>query len=67
MPAENLLMPDTLRRIAWEPVGSTPEAVGDALRARGARPWQVAATAQRIAAAFVEADQAVPESAESDS
>ena len=56
-----------LRRIAWEPDGSTPEAVGDALRARGARPWQVAATAQRIAAAFVEADQAVPESAESDS
>ena len=45
----------------------TPAAVGDALRARGARPWQVAATAQRIAAAFVEADQAVPESAESDS
>ena len=67
MPAENLLMPDTLRRIAWEPVGSTPEAVGDALRARGARPWQGAATAQRIAAAFGVADPAVPASADSDS
>lgn len=64
MPAENLLMPDTLRRVAWEPTPPTPEAVGDALRERDARPWQIAATAQRIAAAFVEADQADPEPSE---
>ncbi|MET4100031.1 ribonuclease D [Agrococcus sp. UYP10] len=61
MPAENLLAPDTIRRLAWERVESTPEAVAEALRERDARPWQVAATAQRIAAAFVEADQAGPE------
>lgn len=67
MPAENLLMPDTLRRVAWEPTPPTPEAVGDALRERDARPWQIAATAQRIAAAFVEADQADPEPSETDS
>ena len=57
MPAENLLLPDALRRVAWDPVAPTEEAVSEALRARDARPWQVAATAQRIAAAFVEADQ----------
>ncbi len=64
MPAENLLMPDTLRRVAWEPTPPTPEAVAEVLRERDARPWQVAATAQRIAAAFVEADQAEPDAPE---
>ncbi|WP_225792731.1 ribonuclease D [Agrococcus sediminis] len=58
MPAENLLTPDALRRVAWEPIEPTEAAVAAALRARDARPWQVAATAQRIAAAFVEPDQA---------
>lgn len=67
MPSENLLMPDTLRRVAWEPTAPTPEAVADVLRTREARPWQIAATAQRIAAAFVEADQAVPEQSDDDS
>ncbi len=42
LPVENLLSPDTVRRVLWEP----PEpadvvAVGAALRALGARPWQV--------------------------
>ncbi|WP_318279325.1 ribonuclease D [Agrococcus baldri] len=67
MPSENLLMPDTLRRVAWEPTAPTPDAVAEVLRAREARPWQVAAIAQRIAAAFVEADQAVPEPSDTDS
>lgn len=67
MPAENLLMPDTLRRVAWEPTAPTPEAVEDVLREREARPWQIAATAQRIATAFVEADQADPEPSDTDS
>ncbi|WP_446698560.1 ribonuclease D [Agrococcus sp. KRD186] len=67
MPSENLLMPDTLRRVAWEPTAPTPEAVADVLRERDARPWQVAATAQRIATAFVEADQVAPEPPDADS
>ncbi|WP_092667457.1 HRDC domain-containing protein [Agrococcus carbonis] len=67
MPSENLLMPDTLRRVAWEPTEPTAEAVAQVLRERDAREWQVAATAQRIAAAFVEADQAPVEAAEPDS
>ncbi|MFJ4175860.1 ribonuclease D [Microbacterium sp. NPDC089696] len=57
MPTENLLTPDYLRRIAWDVPGTTPEAIGDALAALGARPWQIEQTAQKIAAAFVEAAQ----------
>lgn len=43
MPQENLITPDTVRRVCWEPP-ATPdtESVGAALRACGARPWQVA-------------------------
>lgn len=61
MPAENLLAPDAVRRLAWDPIEPTVEAVAEALRQRDARPWQVAATAQRIAVAFVEAVQAGPD------
>ena len=64
MPVENLLTPDHLRRVAWSaPAEPTPEAIGDALVALGARPWQVAATAQIIADAFVEASQSVQDAA----
>lgn len=58
MPTENLLTPEYLRRVAWDLPGETPEAIGAALTALGARPWQVEHTAQKIAAAFVEATQA---------
>ena len=58
MPTENLLTPDYLRRVAWDAPGTTPEEIGDALAALGARPWQIEHTAQKIAAAFVEAAQA---------
>ncbi|MFK3679058.1 ribonuclease D [Microbacterium sp. NPDC090218] len=57
MPTENLLTPEYLRRVAWDLPGETPEEIGDALAALGARPWQIAQTAQKIAAAFVEAAQ----------
>ena len=68
MPTENLLTPDTLRRVAWEPPAeSTAEAIGAALAAQGARPWQVEATADAIAAAFVRAAQTPPDSVEDDS
>lgn len=59
IPVENLLTPDTLRRVAWSPPAEiTPESVGDALLALGARDWQVEATAQLIAQAFVDVPQA---------
>ena len=54
MPVENLLSPDTLRRLAWNPPESTAEAIADRLAELGARPWQCVATAPIIARAFVE-------------
>ena len=54
MPTENLLTPELLRRVSWEPpVPATPQSIGDALTALGARPWQLAETTQIIADAFV--------------
>lgn len=64
LPVENLLTPDYLRRVAWtppEPINA--ETIGSALRELGARRWQVDATAQVIADAFVRIDQ-TPESDE---
>ena len=54
MPVENLLPPDALRRLAWEPPDpATAQAITGALAGYGARPWQAALTADRIAEAFV--------------
>ncbi|WP_227000684.1 HRDC domain-containing protein [Protaetiibacter intestinalis] len=59
IPVENMLTPDTLRRVAWAPPAeTTAETIGDALTAHGARPWQVQQLAGLIADAFVEARQA---------
>lgn len=57
MPTENLLTPEYLRRVAWDLPGETPEEIAAALAALGARPWQIEQTAQKIAAAFVDAAQ----------
>lgn len=58
MPTENLLTPDTLRRVAWEPPAEIDaDSIGQALAARDARRWQIEETAQRIADAFVDAAQ----------
>ncbi len=58
LPLENLLTPDTLRRLCWHPPASYDlQAIETALSELGARPWQVDATAQAIATAFVEASQ----------
>ncbi|HEY0374347.1 MAG TPA: HRDC domain-containing protein [Amnibacterium sp.] len=65
LPTENLLTPDTLRRVAWEPPADpTADTVGAALAALGARPWQIEATAAAIADAFVRAAQTPPDSEE---
>lgn len=64
MPVENLLTPDHLRRVAWAPPADpTPAAISEALAELGARRWQVEATAQIIADAFVEASQSVQDAA----
>ncbi|GAA2753032.1 HRDC domain-containing protein [Amnibacterium kyonggiense] len=62
LPAENLLPPEALRRVAWEPPQpATAEAIAEVLEQHAARPWQVVATAQAIADAFVRAAQAPAE------
>ncbi|MDR6691918.1 ribonuclease D [Microbacterium sp. 1154] len=54
MPTENLLTPETLRRLAWAPPSEvTAQSVGAALAELGARPWQIDQTAQVIADSFV--------------
>ncbi|SEC20846.1 ribonuclease D [Paramicrobacterium humi] len=64
MPVENLLKPDYLRRVAWHPPQpADAAAIGRELAGYGARAWQVEATAQSIADAFVDAAQnGAPES-----
>lgn len=72
MPTENLLTPELLRRVAWAPPvddDGVTDAVGvaSALRALGAREWQIDETAQLIADAFVASVQVPDEAPESDS
>jgi ribonuclease D len=58
IPLENLLTPESLRRIAWGPPDPLDlTAITTALEELGARPWQIEATAQRIHDAFVDASQ----------
>ncbi|MDT3343862.1 ribonuclease D [Microbacterium aquilitoris] len=65
MPTENLLTPDLLRRVAWNPPAEiTAESVGEALLTLGARAWQIEQTAQVIAAAFVDSVQSPDEPSE---
>ncbi|MHC5903066.1 ribonuclease D, partial [Streptomyces sp. S6] len=42
MPQENLITPDTVRRVCWEPpAAADAEGVAEVLVALGARAWQV--------------------------
>lgn len=68
MPTENLLTPETLRRVAWAPPAEiSAESVGAALSELGARSWQVEQTAQVIADSFVASVNAVDEAPATDS
>ncbi|CAM5252535.1 HRDC domain-containing protein [Streptomyces] [Streptomyces griseus] len=52
MPQENLITPDTVRRVCWEPPKNpTPGAVEDVLAGYGARNWQI----QQVAPLLVRA------------
>jgi len=65
IPIENLLTPDVLRRVAWNPPAPLSDtAIAAHLLGLGARQWQIDATAQVIAEAFVDADQTTEPSAE---
>ncbi|MEV0504085.1 ribonuclease D, partial [Streptomyces spectabilis] len=53
MPQENLITPDTVRRVCWEPPAPVSvETVSAALAAHGARAWQIEQVAPALAAAL---------------
>jgi ribonuclease D len=52
LPVENLVAPDLVRRLAWQPPAGGLAGTTAALAAGGARPWQVDLTAAALAAAF---------------
>lgn len=55
MPPENLIQPEAVRRLAWDPPAElTAATVAAALRANGARAWQVDQVAALLAAALPE-------------
>ena len=55
MPVENLLPPDALRRLVWQPpTPATTESVAAVLREHGAREWQIVLTAAILAPILVE-------------
>jgi ribonuclease D len=61
LPVENLLTPDSLRRVLWTPPatrdpGELLEAVVDQLRNYSARGWQIALVAPLIVRAILDAD-----------
>jgi ribonuclease D len=54
LPAENLLPPDAVRRLSWQPPETlSAEAVGADLASYGARPWQVELTSMPLARALL--------------
>jgi ribonuclease D len=54
LPAENLVAPDAVRRLCWQPPDPiSPESVAGELRRYGARPWQIEVTALPIAMALL--------------
>lgn len=53
LPIENLLQPDLVRRTCWRPPELlSSESVADALRAGGAREWQIALTVDALSTAL---------------
>jgi ribonuclease D len=72
MPAENVITPDTLRRVLWTPPATrTPadllEAVIDQLAGLGARGWQIALVAPLVVQAVLDADAYSEEESAGDS
>jgi ribonuclease D len=54
LPAENLLPPDAVRRLSWQPPSEiSPASVGADLAGYGARSWQVELTAMPISRALL--------------
>nr|PZN38273.1 MAG: ribonuclease D [Actinomycetota bacterium] len=53
LPTENLLQPDTVRRLTWDPPEDiSPDGIAARLRRLGAREWQIALTTEPLSAAL---------------
>jgi ribonuclease D len=53
LPTENLLAPDALRRLSWDPPEPCdPGSVAEVLAGYGARPWQIELTSGPVASAL---------------
>ncbi|WP_432011731.1 HRDC domain-containing protein [Streptomyces cucumeris] len=53
LPQENLIAPDTVRRLCWEPPQEpSPEAVATVLAGHGARAWQIGQVAEVLTGAL---------------
>lgn len=60
MPTENLLQPDAVRRLTWEPPEEiSDESVAARLAKLGAREWQVSLTARPIATALAKLESPI--------
>ncbi|MGB3440995.1 MAG: ribonuclease D, partial [Actinophytocola sp.] len=58
LPVENLLQPDLVRRTCWRPPEDlSAEEIAAALRAGGAREWQIGLTGDALSQALKEAAQ----------
>ncbi len=71
MPVENLLTPDSLRRVLWAPPAAREptellEAVIDQLTGLGARGWQIALVAPLVVQAVLDADAYSEDESEGD-
>jgi ribonuclease D len=55
VPVENILVPDSVRRLLWSPPGGGPAAVAARLAEYGARPWQVELAGPVLVEAITEA------------
>ncbi|MFI7605300.1 HRDC domain-containing protein [Micromonospora sp. NPDC049366] len=62
LPAENLIAPDSVRRLAWVPPEEiTEESVRETLRGFGAREWQIGLLVSDLATALTDPPPATPE------
>lgn len=66
IPPENLLTPDYLRRLMWEPPATRNPAdllseVSRRLGESGARQWQIGLVAELLTAAILQGDLPVPD------
>lgn len=65
IPVENLVSPETVRRLAWEPPDEvSPVTIKIALESAGARTWQIELLAEPLARAFLAAAASPPVPAE---